>query len=251
MDIGTSLSACAIGALGQFVLPLEVALFRPCAYKIHQLTLKKSVSNNQARLIQTLQYVTRPIDCTIQIIASLTFTQISYFYSMTELLADEKQYAFGIIGLLISPVAVPVILIRGIFHSIIVCFNTMREFVLPLQTCYALYKGKEAAREYFDCRESLIQIELNQEPAVLSEKKVQTVLFNLLGSKQNFEKPKVTFTDLSKKVIHVVGHNPENLDSLFSGFPIIRLALHAIRLLGLFLVEPNIIYPIARELAVI
>lgn len=225
-----------LGTAAAFASPLfshdDVKSFCPLTDIIHQLALK-SISETGAHLIQILHYFGKPLDRVIQALVSPVFRQISYFSAMKEFYANGN-YGLGGTLTLLAPLAVLFNALRGLFDSAMLLANGAVNVVVPYQTIYAVVKGKEAAREYFDCRKSIVSN---------IKKENNDIYIPLHGHLEHIlnvskvDKPKMSLEDIEKQY-------PINLDNLSYAKDKNEFVLF-----GLF--EPGITLPLLRHILVI
>lgn len=134
-----------------FIVQDPVLMLSPCTQKVHAYA-EMHFSGTKAHIFQMLHYFAKPIDRAIQAITAPIFKIIAYFEYLIYAF-DEEQWLLGSLGIVCTPIAIPIALIWGLFESALLLGNGCIQLVLPFSTLYDCIKGKEAAREYFDFRD--------------------------------------------------------------------------------------------------
>lgn len=157
-----------------YLIPEKVTFFTPLTNEVHWLASKTS-NEFGARAIQALHYFAKPIDRLIQIVALPIFTlsETILLIKRTRGLLSEKQYVSCILHIVGDFFK----MIYSIVNSILLLANACSQLIFPIQTLYAIAKGKEAAREYFDY--------LNKNKSELYEARLQQMSSDKYVSKVN------------------------------------------------------------------
>lgn len=117
--------------------------FSPCSYLLNHLTLHVK-SKNAGKVIQVLQYLTKPIDAVIQAIAMPVFTIIDHIRDLSKGRLLNRS-----IKMLLTPLSLPLKLFCSLFVSAGYLFNGGLQLVIPYSMIYGVAEGKEAALKYF------------------------------------------------------------------------------------------------------
>lgn len=132
----------------------NTVLFNPFTHFIHRkaATCKTEIAK---RCTFTLLYLSKPLDRAIQAIAAPIFNILSHFTLIGShyKLGNYKRLVSRII---LTPVMVPYLLIKGIIDSLGLLINGAIQLAFPYQMFYAMKKGAEATPEYSDCRSHMI-----------------------------------------------------------------------------------------------
>lgn len=179
-------STCAV--ISPIVVRDDVQLFSPITKAIHEQAIKTIHSSAKSRCFQLLHYFGKPVDRLIQAVVAPIFLQINYF-NLIKQQHDKKNYGWMALGIVASPLVVPIALVAGLLESIVLVANGIFQIVIPYQTIYSVAKGKEAAKEYFDYRREL---------CIEERKFCKNISVRVLTEKPH-QRPKKTLKEICKE----------------------------------------------------
>jgi hypothetical protein len=186
----------------------ETALFTPFTNLVHSLAL--DVPNEfVAHGIQVLHYIAKPVDRIIQAIASPIFLLFA-MYKFCKL----NPTPMIIVGCVLFS---PMILFLSVIQAIGLLLNAASQLICPFQTLYAVIKGKEAAREYFDYRQEKIKDLTGDAYNDAIKNQYYTPI---LPERKDFESPKCSWFDLNHP------SNSSKLDDSSSSYEGVALVVH-------------------------
>lgn len=144
-------------ALAPMKLSKSVNYYSPLTYQVHQWAL--TCEHGQERTIQLLHYIAKPADRLIQAVVAPIFKVLeigSLVRSCLKGLSSNNNNSVrsvSVLCLAISPIIGCAFLIGGLAETILFSLNGTLQVIFPYQAIYAIFKGKEAAKEYFEIRE--------------------------------------------------------------------------------------------------
>ncbi len=150
--LGVVAGFSAVSILSPLVVDSEIKAFTPVTRAVHLLALRM-LQEPEARLVQCLQYFAKPLDRMIQAVAAPVFSTYDMFDKHLMISSMFCGSTVAVISTAVfSPLLFSIGIIMGLLQSTLLLLNGAFQVVVPYQALYAVYKGKEAAREYFDIR---------------------------------------------------------------------------------------------------
>ncbi len=231
--------ACNIAFPAAKVMNENTQLFMPCTKFVHSCAIN-ATSESKARLISVGHYFAKPIDRVIQ-------AAVNPIFRVIEIGANIKhEFNRGGTGYLWSAtclVCSPVTLIFSGLESIIILANGILQVFVPYQAIYSICKGKEAAREFSNYRQHLINADHHRrdvlhKPGIILSKLAQSVLRELFGY------PRTTYRQL-----YETHSGPTTPLDRFASFCMI-IPNGGITLAALLCLRPSVLHTGLRRLAV-
>ncbi len=158
-------SAAFIGYTAPQRAGKNTLLFCPATHFIHKLA-HSCTSSTEARWVQVLHYIGKPIDRTIQAIAAPLFALLQHFMDIKEH-HHKGETVKMTLRIIATPIVLPLLALRGLLDSTFLLLNGALQLVIPYQMI-ATILNVEAALQYFDLRKHLATSEtLNLLPSPL------------------------------------------------------------------------------------
>ncbi len=223
---------------------LKTKLSTPLSHFIHSFTLERRISDTKARVILLSMWLAKPIDRIIQAIVNPIFRLIDPC-----LWASRSKDDYKILKWTAAVIATPFSFALGLIESIGFIANATFQLFIPYQTIYAVAKGKESSREFFDLTSHLLSKRLKKIENCNDDFKVSAtpILNKLIAICDEREKPKTKYEKIIEsskanrnqfdKVVHIAHKFVSYVPPLWP----INMAL---------CLRPRILFPGLRRLAV-
>lgn len=128
---------------------INTRIFTPLSRIVHRKALVVGASATQARQSLCLLYLAKPLDRIIQAL-------VNPLFKAADVWSQTSHYCGNlVVPMVLTIVLTPIVAALGIIESIGLISNAIFQLVIPYQMLYAVVKGQEASKEFFDLQSEI------------------------------------------------------------------------------------------------